>query len=280
VLLAFQETVVAFGPATLNRLLYTPVDWSRLVLRCGFLLMSGFLLGYLAEREKELRAEIALTNHLLSQARVGNRLSEALIGTSAELARVFGAAPGTAIRTGLYLAQAGEFGFVLLALATGPSRMSRAADTPDPPLGHDGAATRSEAEKHFRRGIELYDDADLAGATAELERAYQIVPSYKILYNLGQISYQRQDYVQALAHFRHYLRDGGEDLPRARRDKVEEDVQQLERRIGRIEIATETTDDGADVLLDDVKVASAPLSGPLSASVGQRKLELVLADQS
>ncbi|MEY8877181.1 MAG: cation:proton antiporter [Leptothrix sp. (in: b-proteobacteria)] len=32
------------------------------------------------------------------------------------LARAFGAAPGVAIRTGLYLAQAGEFGFVLLTL--------------------------------------------------------------------------------------------------------------------------------------------------------------------
>ncbi len=32
------------------------------------------------------------------------------------LARAFGAAPGTALRTGLYLAQAGEFGFVLLGL--------------------------------------------------------------------------------------------------------------------------------------------------------------------
>jgi len=32
------------------------------------------------------------------------------------LARAFGTAPGTALRTGLYLAQAGEFGFVLLAL--------------------------------------------------------------------------------------------------------------------------------------------------------------------
>jgi CPA2 family monovalent cation:H+ antiporter-2 len=32
------------------------------------------------------------------------------------LARVFGTAPGTALRTGLYLAQAGEFGFVLLTL--------------------------------------------------------------------------------------------------------------------------------------------------------------------
>ncbi len=34
------------------------------------------------------------------------------------LTRVFGAAPGVALRTGLYLAQAGEFGFVLLTLAT------------------------------------------------------------------------------------------------------------------------------------------------------------------
>ncbi len=166
---------------------------------------------------------------------------------------------------------------LLLALVAGPPRVSQAADSPDPPLvGHDGAGVaRSEAEKHFRRGIELYDDADLAGATAELERAYQLVPSYKILYNLGQISYQRQDYVQALAHFRHYLRDGGGDLPGGRREKVEQDIQQLERRIGRIEIATDTTDDGADILLDDVKVASAPVAGPLSASVGQRKLELV-----
>ena len=34
----------------------------------------------------------------------------------AALARAFGALPGVALRTGLYLAQAGEFGFVLLAL--------------------------------------------------------------------------------------------------------------------------------------------------------------------
>jgi len=33
------------------------------------------------------------------------------------LARLFGAAPGAALRTGLYLAQAGEFGFVMLTLA-------------------------------------------------------------------------------------------------------------------------------------------------------------------
>ncbi len=36
----------------------------------------------------------------------------------AGLARLFGAATGVALRTGLYLAQAGEFGFVLLSLST------------------------------------------------------------------------------------------------------------------------------------------------------------------
>jgi len=37
-------------------------------------------------------------------------------GMIALLSRAFGAAPGVALRTGLYLAQAGEFGFVLLTL--------------------------------------------------------------------------------------------------------------------------------------------------------------------
>ena len=46
------------------------------------------------------------------------------------LARIFGAAPGTAIRTGLYLAQAGEFGFVLLALATERGLLPDALQTP------------------------------------------------------------------------------------------------------------------------------------------------------
>jgi signal transduction histidine kinase len=88
-ILILQESVVALGPRGLSQLIYTPLNLSRLVLRCGFLLMAGFLLGYLSEREKELRAEISLTNHLLSLTRVGNRLSEVVTEISAELAQVF-----------------------------------------------------------------------------------------------------------------------------------------------------------------------------------------------
>ncbi len=48
----------------------------------------------------------------------------------AALARAFGAAPGVALRTGLYLAQAGEFGFVLLTLGAERGLVSAAWVSP------------------------------------------------------------------------------------------------------------------------------------------------------
>ncbi len=70
---------------------YDPV---RLVMRCIFLLTVGALLGMLAETEKELRAEIALTNRLLSLAQLGQKFSAVLQEVLAELGRVF---QGTAV---------------------------------------------------------------------------------------------------------------------------------------------------------------------------------------
>ena len=89
-LLLSQAAVVAFGPPTLHRLVFTSEEPSRIIIRCAFLLMTGFLLGFLAETEKELRAEIALTNRLLSMARVGGRLATVLYEVMSEFARIFG----------------------------------------------------------------------------------------------------------------------------------------------------------------------------------------------
>ena len=89
-LLLFQAAIVAYGPAWLHRLLFTTIEPTRLIMRCGFLLMTGFLLGFLAETEKELRAEIALTNRLLSLARVGGRFATVLQEVMSEIGRIFG----------------------------------------------------------------------------------------------------------------------------------------------------------------------------------------------
>ena len=88
-ILVVQEMLVAHGPKGLSQVIYTQLGASRLVLRSAFLIMAGFLLGYLAEREKELRAEIGFTNHLLSLTRVGNRLNEVIAEVLTELSGVF-----------------------------------------------------------------------------------------------------------------------------------------------------------------------------------------------
>jgi CPA2 family monovalent cation:H+ antiporter-2 len=51
-------------------------------------------------------------------------------GVVTALAKLFGATAGVALRTGLYLAQAGEFGFVLLALATGEGLLPPGLQSP------------------------------------------------------------------------------------------------------------------------------------------------------
>jgi signal transduction histidine kinase len=58
-------------------------------LRCGYLLLTGFLVGYLAEMEKEVRAEMAFTNRLLAVARVGNRFADVLREVLKDFGRVF-----------------------------------------------------------------------------------------------------------------------------------------------------------------------------------------------
>jgi len=91
-LLLLQAVAVAFGPPWLHRLLFTSIEPTRIMMRCGFLLMAGFLLGFLAETEKELRAEIAFTNRLLSLARVGGRFAYVFQEVMSEIGCIFGSA--------------------------------------------------------------------------------------------------------------------------------------------------------------------------------------------
>ncbi len=92
--LLLHALAVAYGSAAVQNLISSSVDPVRLLMRCVFLFIAGTLLGFLAETEKELRAEIALTNHLLSLARTGSRFAQVLQSVLTELARVF---QGTAV---------------------------------------------------------------------------------------------------------------------------------------------------------------------------------------
>jgi PEGA domain len=131
-----------------------------------------------------------------------------------------------------------------------------------------------EAKKHSQRSRELYEDGDMAGALNELSRSYAIIPNYKLLYNMGQIQAQQLNHAGALKSFQDFLKEGGVEIPEARRLEVQKEIEKLRTRVGQIEIVVNVS--GAEISVDEVVVGVSPLAFPVVVNGGKRKVSVSL----
>jgi PEGA domain len=160
-------------------------------------------------------------------------------------------------------------GSVFGALVAATIAISSAGAAPTAPPT-DAAPAVVEAQTRFRRALELYEEGNLDAARAELRRAYETSPSYKVLYNLAQVEFELHDYPAALASFEQYLMLGGDKVPEARKAQVQTDIEKLRARVATVRITVNVA--GAQVLIDDVASGNAPLAGPIVVSAGRRKV--------
>ncbi len=146
------------------------------------------------------------------------------------------------------------------------------ADQPAPsgaaPSWQQNADKMAEARRRYDLGLKLYEDANYEASRIEFERAMELAPSYRILYNIGQAYKQLNNYVAAVSAFQRYLQEGGSEVPEDRRTTVQTEITELRKRIGQIRI---TTTAGAEILVDGVVVGKAPLAGPLPVNPGLRR---------
>lgn len=130
---------------------------------------------------------------------------------------------------------------------------------------------KKEAAERFQRGLSFYEDGDYGLALIEFERAYQLVPDYRVLYNIGQVSIQLSRSSQALRALRAYLEQGGDALSEERVEAVNRDLEMLHARTAHLVLkGTE----GAEVMIDDESYGTLPLDGPLLLDAGRHKLEV------
>jgi tetratricopeptide (TPR) repeat protein len=139
---------------------------------------------------------------------------------------------------------------------------------PDDPPASERAI--EEARSRFQKGVQLYREGSFESALAEFRRAYQVAPSYRILFNIGQVQFELHDHVEALKAFRQYLSEGGTEIPADRRTQVEADIQKLEGRVAYLDIATNV--DGAQITVDDVPVGISPLRSAVLVNSGPRRV--------
>ena len=163
-----------------------------------------------------------------------------------------------------------------------PVPAAGAAPTPAAPT--TGAPTATDnvesARVHYERGLQLFNEENYDAALFEFERAYELAPSYKILYNMGRIQRQQNNYAAAMRSYQRYLREGGASVPTDRRAEIDKEISVLKPRVA--EVTVKVNIEGAYVYADDIPVCTAtietscvgtsPLLTPLVLNGGRHKI--------
>ena len=136
-------------------------------------------------------------------------------------------------------------------------------------------AGSARAGIRFQQAVELYREGSYEGALAEFRKAYQISPSYRVLYNIAQTQYALHDFVSAYRSLKQYVAEGGTEIPADRRSQVDDMSAKLAERIARLEIGTDVED--ADIRIDDVSAGKSPLGEAVLVNVGTHKVSAVKA---
>lgn len=168
----------------------------------------------------------------------------------------------------------------LLALLVSQHALAQSAPAAATPQAESSksfgdTSVKQEAARRFEHAIKLYEEADYALALAEFERVYELVPDYRVLYNIGQVSIQLGRYARAFRTLKEYVSRGGSELSPDRAAAVQADLAQLTGKVAQLSV--EVAQDGAQISVDGVAVGHSPLAAPLVVDVGEHRVQVELS---
>lgn len=146
----------------------------------------------------------------------------------------------------------------------GPGR--GAAPAPSASAKED-AGPSPEARAANAKALDLSRDGHYAEALEQFQRAYDLSPSYVILYNIGRMARLTQDFARSLTAFQRYLRDGGIDIDAARRSEVEQEIASLTSLVSWVRVQAEA---GARISVDGHEIGVAPIDEKIPLNPGAR----------
>ncbi len=161
-----------------------------------------------------------------------------------------------------------------------PSAAAPSTAAPSPGAKAESSDPTERARVHYERGLQLFNEENYDAALFEFDRAYELSPSYKILYNMGRIQRQQNNYAAAMRSYTRYLREGGAAIQEDRRKEVEAELNVLKPRVATVKVTVNV--DAADVYADDIPVCTAtiesscvgksPLQEPIVVNGGRHKI--------
>lgn len=139
------------------------------------------------------------------------------------------------------------------------------------------ADAKKDAQVLYDEGIRQMKAGDTKGALVSLRASYEKLPSFKVLYTIGQACVRISDGACAVRSYEQYLREGGKEIAAKRRKEVESEIRGLSQTLGKLTV--KSTAIAADVSIDDVVVGKTPFSEPILVNGGAHKVVLVTKDK-
>lgn len=136
------------------------------------------------------------------------------------------------------------------------------------PAGADDTAQR-DAQARFEEGLGRVRADNLAGALVSFQQAYAVMHKPAVVWNLALVEEKTSHPVDALAHFREYLRVAPEADPD--RVRAQKHIDGLNAATGHIDVAAPT---GAAITVDRTQALGAtPLADPIDVAPGHHDVE-------
>jgi len=131
-----------------------------------------------------------------------------------------------------------------------------------------------DAQEFYEQALAAFEELRYEEAAVLFARAYDIKPSWKLLFNIGQSLAAAKDYGRALNAFERYLAEGGDDVTDTRMAEVDQELARLRKLVGYVKI---TAPRGARIAIDGIDRGEAPFASELPLSIGVEHT-VVMAD--
>ena len=130
-------------------------------------------------------------------------------------------------------------------------------------------AQQKEADRLFKNGVALFDEAKFSEALAEFQRAYDVAPAPIVLYNIAACHRELSHYSDAVTFYRRFLSEGAGKVPPSRLAAAKTELDGILAHTARVTVTLASAD--AVLSLDGVAL-DAPVAMPIILAPGEHKL--------
>ncbi|NUP10099.1 MAG: PEGA domain-containing protein [Polyangiaceae bacterium] len=125
-----------------------------------------------------------------------------------------------------------------------------------------------EAREVYESALEHTRDGRYPEALAAYQRAYDLSPSYVILFNIGKAAELTGDSARAIIAYRCHLEHGGSEIGATKQAEVTASMNALYEKVGLVAFVVD--EPGARISIDGSFVGTSPIDVPVPVNPGRR----------